>query len=534
MTEYAAISTPLDNMEDEIDLSQYLRLLRKWAWLIVACTLLASISAFVVSSLMAPVYQAKTTLLISAPPSNKQSDYNDFLLSERLAKTYAEMVTKRPVLAEVVNTLQLPDTPDELAKRVKVQQTSNTLLIEVSVEDTSPGMAATIANTLVEKFIAQVQVLQSQRYAESKKSLNAQIEQLQADMAQIQEQLQSLGPNDPQRAQLETILAQNHQTYNALLQNLEDLKISEAQSSTSIYQVEPATPPERPVRPRKLLNTVLAGVVGAMLAIGAIFLIQALDKSIHTPEEVQSLYGLPVLGLIPDLHPGNKNGQGPVKIEPRSPAAEALRSLRANLEFVSPDHPLQAILVTSPEPGEGKSFITYGIAQILAQAGRKTIMVDCDLRKPTLHTKVEMRNRQGLSDVFRGKALTQVIQSVNDNLDIITSGPLPPNPSELLSSEKMSNIIAELKNRYDMVVIDAPPGFISDTAFLARQVDGVTVVMQPGVTNRQLGLQLMEQLRRANARLVGVIFNRVTHQNGYGYYYYDKYNRYYHIEEKTN
>ncbi len=517
--------------EDTIDLRQYLDLLRQWAWLIVLAAVLAGATAFVVSQVMTPIYQAKTRILIKEPPSTKSSEYSALLTSERLAKTYSEMLTTQPVLAEVIQELGLDYTVKELKDVITVKQIPNTQLIEVSVEDPSPQRAADIANTLVTVFSARVNEIERQSFEAAKQRLLDQMKSFEANIRATQEELQSLDPSQKdRRAQLEASLTQYNQTYSTLLQTYEDLLITEAQSASNVHQVEPATPPERPVRPRTLLNTLLAAIVGAMLAVGGVFLFQALDTSIRTPDEVNSQFNLPVLGFVPVLSGGNhKNGAAPL-IEPRSPEAEAYRALRANLEFVSPDKPLQVVLITSSGPGEGKSLTAVNLAHILAQAGKKVTLVDCDFRKPTVHKKLGLKNRIGLSSVFRGAALDTVVHELLPNLHVITSGPLPPNPSELLASKRMQELLADLRSNNHIIVLDGPPGFISDTSFLASMADGVLIVAQPGETDRNAIRYLLDQLHRANANIVGMVFNRVQEKQHYYQYYYTQNYKYYQAE----
>ena len=290
----------IENPTFSDDLRRYLALGWRWAWLLVLAAVLSAAAAYLVSKRMTPVYQATTTLLISQPTNSQTTDYNSILTSERLASTYAEMITQRPVLEAVIQKLHLPFDAVELGRAVSVQPVNNTQLIEIQVEDTGPARAAQTANALYAIFAEQNQALQSSRFASSKESLSAQLAQMDQQVQDTSARIAALGDSpaaQSERDQLETTLAQYRQTYASLLQSFEQVRVAEAQSTSNVVQVEPAVPAEKPVRPRTLVNTALAGIVGLMLAVGVVFLIEALDDSLH-PDQVTKQLGLPVLGVI--------------------------------------------------------------------------------------------------------------------------------------------------------------------------------------------------------------------------------------------
>jgi capsular exopolysaccharide synthesis family protein len=252
-----------------------------------------------------------------------------------------------------------------------------------------------------------------------------------------------------------------------------------------------------------------------------VFLIEYLDDTIKTPEDVERFLGLAVLGYVAEVSNTEcKQGHLNVGQQPRSPVAEAFRSLRANLEFASINHHLNSILVTSVGPGEGKSTVAANLASIISQAGRHVTLLDADLRRPTVHQLFNLPNRIGITDVFRDKLnISVVAHSVEKEncLSVITTGSLPPNPTELLASEKMEVILDNLKNMKTMVIMDSAPAIVSDAQVLAAKVDGVLLVVQPGKTHKDELRSTFEQFQRAGARLVGVVFNRIP-QNRITYY----------------
>lgn len=524
------------------ELRRYALLFWQWAWLLVLSTVIFGAAAFFISKNTTPVYQASTSVLINEAPANKTTDYTSIVTSERLAQTYAQLMLKTPVIEAVIDRLGIQREPDELKQEIQVQTTNDTQLIEIKVEDTNPTIAGAIANTLVEVFIENNQALQASRYATTKSSLETQLARLDEQINQTSGNIANLDPAGEltERDRLETTLAQYQQTYASLLQSYEQVRVAEAQSTSNVVQVEPAVAPEFPIRPRVLLNTVLAAFIGFALSLGGVLLIDIFDDSLRNPEDITRQLGLPILGLI-IRH--DTNSFKPISIlEPRSPVVEAFRSLRTSLQFASVDSPLRTLLITSPSPGEGKSTISTNLAIVLAQSGRSVILFDADLRRPRIHKVLGIPNRTGLTNLFVDDEvdLSKVIQPGGvDHFNVVTTGILPPNPAELMGSEKMVRIIAGAKENADVVVIDSPPVLaVTDSVSLAPKVDGVLLIIKPGVTNMAAARQSVEQLRRVGAKLLGVVLNEVDiSRSKYAYYqykgYYVAYDDEYYQEETT-
>jgi capsular exopolysaccharide synthesis family protein len=329
-----------------------------------------------------------------------------------------------------------------------------------------------------------------------------------------------LGTND-QITRLEKNLDLYQQLYLNLLGSLESVRMARMQNTPNVVQISPAIVSETPVRPRPTLNVVLGGIAGLILAIGVFFAVEFLDDTIKTPADVERFLGSSVLGYITEVSKSElKQGHLDVAKQPRAPVAEAFRSLRANLEFAGINHPLRTILVTSAAAGEGKSTIAANLASIIAQAGRRVILVDADLRRPTLHLTFDLNNHTGLTDVFRERSnVYGVMQSVeNDStLSVLTTGSLPPNPTELLASDKMNAILSDLKKQTAVVIVDSAPAIVSDAQVLAAKVDGVLLVVRPGKTHREELRATLEQFKRAGAHVIGVVLNRIP-QNRNSYY----------------
>ncbi|NWG33083.1 MAG: polysaccharide biosynthesis tyrosine autokinase [Chloroflexi bacterium] len=335
--------------------------------------------------------------------------------------------------------------------------------------------------------------------------------------------------DDPQLVQLQSTLGLYQQIYINLLNNLETIRLARLQNTPNIVQIEPASVPVIPIRPRTVMNTVLASVVGLILASAIVFLFEYLDDTLKTPDEVERILGVPVLGFIAEMQYRSKEGEVYVSRQPRSPVSEAFRSLRTNLEYAAVQKPIRTLIVTSPEPSEGKTTVAVNLAAIYSQAKNSVTLLDADMRHPNVHRYLGLPNMDGLSNLFRDRIEVQkVFRHKVDlpKLTVITTGNLPPNPAELLGSDRMSWILDELHSTADMVIIDTPPSLVADAQVLAAKVDAVLIVIKPGKTSAEAARSSMELYRRAGARVVGVVLNRIPRNRSYyygGYKYYSPY-----------
>ena len=208
--------------------------------------------------------------------------------------------------------------------------------------------------------------------------------------------------------------------------------------------------------------------------------------------------------------------------KPKSVAAEAYRTLRTNIQYSSFDEEVRVIVVTSSDPGEGKSTISGNIAMTFAQDTKHTLIIDCDLRKPSLHKKFKISNSAGLSEVLIGKEkIDSVVYNFNDYLDVITSGKLPPNPSEMLGSKTMERLLNELKERYDVIILDtAPLQVVTDAQILSRRADGVILVVRANITKREYVLQAKSLVEKVGGKILGTVLNAADSSRDKYYYYY--------------
>lgn len=316
------------------------------------------------------------------------------------------------------------------------------------------------------------------------------------------------------------------QLYSTLLSNYEAVRLARLQNTPNVVQVEKATPPAIPIQAGPLRNIILGAVIGLLLTGTVAFILEYMDDTLKSPQDIANVLGLPVVGYVVNESGMDKTDGTPyVSANPRSPMAETFRTLRTNLEFASVDKSLKTILVTSPGASEGKTTVATNLAAVMAQANKRVILLEGDLRRPRVHRTLGMSNQIGLSDVFRGQMDIRDVARYSKvkDLAVITSGSLPPNPAELLGSARMTQILARLVDSASVVIIDSPPFVVADSTVLASKVDGVLLVIQPGKTHAEAAKTMLAQLDRAGAHVVGVVLNRVSRKTSsyYGYYRYE-------------
>ena len=536
--DFTHINVPDQGEFDVSDLKKYVYLLWEKAWLILLVLIVASSAAYIVSIRTTPVFEANSTVLIEVPSFNT-TEVSAITAAERLTRTYSEIMTNTNVLAQTIDRLGMAIRPSQLKGMITVQPQPNTQLIDIKVESTDPQAAAVIANTLVEIFTQEISNLQARRYQTSLANLEIQLAEVESQILSFNTQLQEAN-SEAERYRLDSKIAEYQGIYAGLLGSYENIRLSEAQSMIAVIMIEPAYTPENPVRPRVLMNTALAGMVGILLSAGGVFAYDALDDRLKTSEDITEKLKLPVLGLIDSYD--TKDGKELIAaLHPRGLVTEEFRTLRTNINFSSVNKQLKSLLVTSAEPREGKTSVAANLAIVYAQSGLNTALVDCDLRRPNLHNLFDLNNHVGLTALFHhmgGQQAEDCWQQSFNRLNVLTAGSLPPNPAELLGSQRMKKLIEVLKKESEILIIDSPPVLaVTDAVILAPLVDGVLVVVQPGKTRLKAAQDMLAELRRANANILGVAINfmggghgkRYSHR--YGYYARSKYHRYYQAGE---
>lgn len=366
-------------------------------------------------------------------------------------------------------------------------------------------------------------------------TLSAQLEVAGERIQELTTEIGDLGGSNGgvERDRLESNLVLYRQTYANLVQSFEQTRLAEIQNTTRVELVQSANPPTGPILPDVMKNTMLGAIVGLMFGAGVAFLIELLDDTVKGPEEIMRRLELPVLGYITRME---EDGLYPVSaLEPRSPLAESFRSLRTNIQYASIDRPIYSLMITSPTPKDGKSTVAANLGVVLAQGQHRVSLIDADLRRPFQHKIFDLPNRNGLTD-----ALIQPGIDINDyfkdtkidNLSVLTTGDLPPNPAELVGSDKMLDLIRSLQNIADIIIIDTPPVMaVTDPVVLSINVDGVIIVLRPGVTKLDAAIHTVEQLRQVGANILGVVLNDAKNKGSrYSQYYkgyYYQYGQYY-------
>lgn len=534
-----------------MEIKQYVSLIWRWTWLVIVGVVVAGTTAYFVSKNTTKVYSASAQLLVDeAPGSGSGNDYSQVLLEQRLTQTYLEIMKTNPVLFETIDRLGLTSangskmSVQELAGKISVSAPQDTQILNVTIQDTDFERAATIANTLSEVFIEQNQERDALRYADPIANWQSRSDELSDEIQSLEEQISTLGePETPADeavlSRLQTQLNGAQIQYTEAFNNLNQLQVDQARESSNVVIIEKATPNGRPIRPRTLTNTLLAAVVGGMLSLGIIFLIEYLDDTIKTPDQIQEETGLSTLGAIAYIKTKTDDFSERLitQLAPRDPISEAYRILRTNLSFSAVDGGLSNVLVTSSSPGEGKSTTAANLAVVLSQTGKKVIIIDADLRRPTQHKIFGVANNQGLTTAILDPQtpLSYHLQKTKiPELLILASGPIPPNPAELLNSQRMAHLLETLKNEADIVVFDTPPLLtVADAAILAPQVDGTILVVEAGQTKSVAIKQAVERLVKANAVIFGAVVNLLKTDRG-GYYNYYYYYHYYNTYEQDN
>ena len=518
-----------------MELKRYLGVLRRWIWFVILGAIVAGGAAYFISSNMTPVYAARSRYLIDeAPGSSNSNEYSKLLTEQKLAQTYVEIATARPVLEETIIQLDLPFSVSDLRKMVAVSAPIDTQILEISTEDTNPARAAAIANTIGEVFITQNQARESLRYAEPIGNWQTRMHSVSSEIEEIEGIIRTFEETASVEeaatlTRLRTQLNEAQVRYTEAFNNLNQLQQAQAKESSNIVPIESAKPTNVPVRPNVITNTVLATLIGLLIAVGIIFLIEYLDDTIKTPEQVLADTKLSTLGAIAQIKAGTPSESIVAFNSPRDPLSEAYRVLRTNLGFSAIDGDLRSIVVTSGSPGEGKSTTAANLAIVMAQAGKRVVIIDSDLRRPIQHKILSVGNNRGLTTALLDNETPVTFHLQNTKikgLRVLSSGPIPPNPAEILSSQRMSQLIQELYDEADILVFDTPPVLtVTDAAVLSPQVDGTLFVVHVGKTRRDTLAQAFERVMKTNAHPLGVVLNRIKPSHG-GYYYYQYYDTY--------
>jgi non-specific protein-tyrosine kinase len=508
-----------------MDLEPYLTpLLRKW-WFIVFAVLSATGACFLALRSQPPTYQSRATVMVGRSIDNPNPNGNDLYLTEQLASTYADIAKRDQVRNGVMKTLGLNWLPP-----YNVRVVPNTQLIELTVTDSIPERAQKAANELARQLI-----LQSPAGSEQDQTrqafINQQLDELEAGIKETRDAIskkqadlaglysaRQIADTQAQITALQQKLTTLQANYGVLLQS------TQSGATNTVRVIEPAALPTTPVGPNKALVLLLAAAIGCAVAVLGVYAMDYLDDTLKSPRDAEKVLGLDTLASIPLFANVPANGAALLAGNPQ--ARESYSVLRTNLQFAALDHPLKMLIITSAEPSDGKSTVAANLSIALAQADQRVILVDSDLRRPTLHRVFRLANNVGVTSALLQKDLDldSLLQPTEiPGLRLLPSGPLPPNPSALLSSAHMRRLMAALRNEADVVILDCPPAAaIADAAIMGAQSDGALMVLRAGRSRKRIVQQAVENLRRVNVHMIGVALNRVP-MTGSDYYYYHYY-----------
>jgi len=483
-------------------------------------------------------------------------------LHDQATRAQTERMLKESLFQEVKagRVAQLPEAFSD-PKTNDLQKKLGELTTEVSQLDVTYGPKNF---RVIEKKqqIAAIQQQISESRSALEEKLKADYERALRDEASLQAALNLAKTEAAQQNQAAiqfNILKQEVETTKALykdfLQKTNQAKIQEHEQHGNMKMIDPPQVPGAPVGPNRMRTIVIGLLVSLLAGVGLVFVLEYLDNTVKTVEDVSRYTQLPALSVIPAISGRRKSAllagsNGKKKIAPqiglangvqsgsdklvsldsRSSVAEAYRVLRTSVLLSSVDRPPKTILITSGQPGEGKTTTVVNTAISLAQLGAKVLIVDCDLRKPAVHKVLGLENQRGLTTLFSsGTSIDRVIQKLSiANVSVLPSGPIPPNPSEMISSAKMKRMLSALEETYDHIIIDSPPLLrVTDPVILSTMVDGVILVVHGGKSTRDVVRRTRQELSLAGARIFGVVLNNVEPGHGaYEDYYYEAYSDY--------
>ncbi len=511
--------------------TNYVKRVLRWWWLFLLSMIIAAAASFYASLQLPKVYQTTTTLLVGQVIQSANPTGQDFATTEQLAESYAQIVPRQPILQAVVDELGLNMSWSRLKRDVKAATIPNTQLLAITVENNSPELAVAIADEIAHQLILQSPTSpENEARAEHGVFIKQQLASLETRISRSEERLDEINQllDTALSAREIQALESEKRTLQSLIRDWQSNYISLLDffqgSDTANYLtvIDPAQLPVRPVSPNVFLNVVLAAFMGFSLALGAAIVLEYLDDTIKSSEDLSEELGITALGGIINIKGKSYKEKMAEAHAPFSPIGEAYRLIRTNIQFMAVDTPAQLIAVTSANPGEGKSTTIANLGVVMAQADLKTIIVDADLRQPTQHTIFRVPNTTGLTDLLRSPDVTIEDQLVNtgyDNLQLITSGSLPPNSSEILNSQRMVALLEKLREYADVILFDTPPILmVTDALVLSSRVDGTIMVIKAGRTRRAALEEAIDRLKKVDAHLLGGILNQLSPSTG-SYYY---------------
>jgi len=443
---------------EELDLKDFFKYVLSKQIIVLVCVVLVLIAgASYTFNLKKPMYKSNTTIVLTSEKNNNSAiTQNELTLNKSLVSTYSEIIKSKKILKQVINNLDLDISVGELGGMVSVQAISNTEIISITVSSLDGKKSAKIANEIANIFMKEI----------------------------------------------------------VELYNIENINVVDTAEESKI-----------PYNMNYVKDVIIYLMIGFVIGYAIIIMLFYLDNTIKSTEEIESKLNLPILGSVPTPNKKNKiKSELVVHENSKSIVSEGIKTLRTNLQFSSVDKKLKSILVTSSIPGEGKSFTSANLATAFAQNGHKVLLVDCDMRKGRQHYMFNIKNDLGLSNLLISDNIENYRDFFKktkvDNLYVLTMGTIPPNPSELLGSEKNKRIMELFSKHFDMVIYDSVPvNGLPDSLIMSRLVDKVVIVTELKHTPYELLNNTKKSLEKVNADVAGVVVNKVVANNKKAYTY---------------
>ncbi|MBK7896868.1 MAG: polysaccharide biosynthesis tyrosine autokinase [Anaerolineaceae bacterium] len=516
----------------EIDIKEYLAPLRTWWWMIALTTVVAAVASFLAAQQQVDMYRSYTRLAIGNYLQTSDVSSNDLYTTSQLATAYVEIANQPGFRRDAAKALGLEFLPAD----IDISQVNETNFVDITVTDTDPMRAMAVAAELARQLSLRTPAGQDNADAEFVASLladyQAKILDTQLQIATKEEDLgelisaRDIALATDDLATLESNLQNLTQRYTELL------SLTQEGATNSLQIIDPATEGTL-VYTSSLISVITAAGIGFVLSASAAYLLEYLDDTIKTPEQVTKLGKVPTLAGIAQIESEDDSKLIAIS-EPRSPTAEAYRVLRTAIQFSIVDKKNSILLLTSGVPAEGKSTTAGNLAVVLAQAGNHVLLIDGDLRRPSQHTLFGLSNKRGVtslllklnvddSDIEVRNLVDDTVQPTQvEGLQVMTCGPIPPNPSELLGSSKMRHLLSVLDKQFDFVIIDSPPMLsVTDAAVLSALAGTTLVVVRANKSRKGEFKQVVARLADVNANLAGVVLNSLkAGSDGYKIYYY--------------
>lgn len=499
--------------------------------MILVCVFVATNMSIGVSLISEKVYAASAQVLLTDQQQESVFDQNGIQRGDpaRQVQTQIEVIKSRVIQEEVNKRL---GTRADLVANVQVTGIAQTDVIKITAESSLGLVARDAANAYAEVYTEQRRKQSVDALLDIGREVLTRSQDAKKQLDEIDTKIGRLTvPGKPDSASLQNLRTQRESVasqYTLFKEKYDQVQVDAALRRGGAQVVDKAVSAYGPVRPRPLRNGMLGLILGGMLGVGLAFLMEQLDDSIKTSEDIERLIPeVPLLGSIPDMAEWRDREQTKVVTieDPQSPVSESYRALRTSVQFVALRQPLQTLMITSPMTSEGKSTTLANLAVTLARSGKHVVVVSCDLRRPRIQDFFGGRNAVGFTSVLLGEvplasAYREIQVSAGGSLRILDTGLLPPNPSELLGTARVAELLANIQATADIVLIDTPPLLpVTDALVLSRRVDGVLLLATAGLTRRKDLAHAAQLLKQAEAPLIGVVFNRAPVEGGRGYGY---------------